>query len=336
MKTNPHRPTESPAYSVSGKSELSASHAYWLQLFTLLLALCSYGISSNLSAANSLASTDSVFRFQSKMAQRGHVASQYALAYMYESGQGTEKDLAQASEWYHKAAQQGFAPAKDRLVYIDILNNGFQAQQQRQWLLALKQNADDYNYKHQGESAFLLAQLYAAGLAVNKSLTMAIKYLHLAEAANVIGSDSEIRRVEAELDALRATYMPTASDTSQGTGKPPVDSKASAVKKQQTNSNPVQTSLDKKTAGHNSNAAAKPVFPAESRASSRPMNQPRVVDKHKVTASSPVTKKTPSATPPIRQKALPAAEQSSRAEKDEPHPMQIICSGWQRLDSACR
>lgn len=309
---------------------------YGLHLLTLLLALSSYSISSSLSADSNLAAADSVFRFQNKMAQRGHVASQYALAYMYESGQGTEKDLALATDWYRQAAQQGFVPAKDRLVYIEILNNGYETQQQRQWLLALKQNADDYNHKHQGESAFLLGQLYAAGLAVNKSLTMALKYLHLAEAANVIGSDSEIRRVEAELDALRETYMPTTSDTSQSTDKPPVDSKTSAIKKLQANSKPVKTRPDTSVSSHNNNAAAKPVAPTESRPSSRPVVQPRVVDKHKITASRPDTKNTPSAALPIRQKTTPPAQQTSTAEKDEPHPMQIICSGWQRMDSACR
>jgi len=75
-------PQKVQADSVCDQSELTASPAYWRQLFTLLRALGSYGISSNIRADSSLASTDSVFRFQSKMAQRGHVASQYALAYM--------------------------------------------------------------------------------------------------------------------------------------------------------------------------------------------------------------------------------------------------------------
>jgi hypothetical protein len=330
MKICPHGFT--PLDRDRQKSALIPPRRACLPLLTLLIAVCSYGTSSNLRAADSLAAADTVFRFQSKMAQRGHVASQYALAYMYESGQGTDKNLALAKDWYRQAAQQGFVPAQDRLVYIDILNNGYQQQKQQQWLLKLKRTADDYNHQHQGESAFLLAQLYAAGLAVNKSLTMAVRYFQLAEAANVIGSDSEIRRAEAELDALQQTYMPANSGTAQKSlqpDKPAADNKPAATAKPGGTIN--------KTAGASAN---QPAVKTNNRAEvTRP--KPRVAQPvHKTTGIDKPTaatgKNTQAATPGVQQQPAPAAGQNSKADQQEPHPMDLICSGWQRLSSACR
>lgn len=348
MKICPRGPTQRPRYNYSQQHQPGARSPHWLPMLSILIALCSYGTSSNLSAADSLAAADTVFRFQSKMAQRGHVASQYALAYMYESGQGTDKDLSLASNWYRQAAQQSYAPAKDRLIYIDILNNGYQPEQQQQWLLSLKQSADDYQHKHQGESAFLLAQLYAAGIAVNKSLSMALKYLHLAEAANVIGSDSEIRRVEAELEALREIYMPADKDTSAKPGKPASGNTTTPVKKQPTGTRPAQaganTSANKSAASRNHSTAAKRANSPQPRPAPQPAPQPasqakpltKSADKHKATASRAATKNTDAtASPTATQNSLPA-EQNSNPEQPEPHPMQVICSGWQRLNSACR
>lgn len=326
MKIYPHDATRTHSYR--HKSAAIAVRRYRLYLLTLLLALGSYTTSSSLSA-ESLAAADSVFRFQSKMAQRGHVASQYALAYMYESGQGTEKDLGLATDWYQKATQQGFVPARDRLVYIDILKSGFQPEKQ-QWLLKLKQTADDYNHKHQGESAFLLGQLYAAGLAVNKSLTMALKYLHLAEAANVIGSDSEIRRVEAELDALRASYADNEAETAPSTQQS--DKTTATTKPVQSTSKAAEVSTQKPPSQPAPRPVAQPV--------TRPVTQNKPAAKPAVkptaTAIPAGTKHTQTASVPARPQPVPAENQDSKAEPQEPHPMQVICSGWQRLNSACR
>lgn len=342
MKIYHAGPTETPRHTTSPTREFTSRPVHWLQLLSLALALCISGTTSL--SANSLAAADSIYRFQNKMAERGHVASQYALAYMYESGQGTDKDLAQATDWYRKAAQQGYIPARDRLVYIEILNNGYQPQQQQQWLLRLKQTADDYDHKHQGESAFLLGQLYAAGLALNKSLSMALKYLHLAEAANVIGSDSEIRRVEAELEALRANYVDPDSEPAKST---PQTGKASATAKpQQPVNKPAESTANKPA----SKPASQPVTRRAEAATPRPapspvaQNKPVVkpadkpASKHGAAAATADTKNTRAASSAARPQAAPAAKQDSKAEAEaqEPHPMQVICSGWQRLDSACR
>jgi len=320
--------TESPRYTTC-QHKFSATSVHWLRLLTLTLALCIPG-TNNLSA-NSLAAADSIYRFQSKMAQRGHVASQYALAYMYESGQGTDKDLAQATDWYKKAAQQNHIPSRDRLVYIEILNNGYQPQQQQPWLLRLKQTADNYDHKHQGESAFLLGQLYAAGLGVNKSLSMSLKYLHQAEAANVIGSDSEIRRVEAELETLRASYAISDRQAAQST---PQTAKTSTTAKPQ---QPVNKPASKQT----SQTAPQPAEAITPKSAAQPVSQNKPAYKPAdKPASNPVaaadTNNTRAVSSVATPQAVPAAKQNSKTGAQEPHPMMVICSGWQRLDSACR
>ena len=331
MKIHYQRSAQDPRTKTSQPPEFTVRPAH---LLTLLLALCSYFTSSNLSAT-SFAAADSIFRFQSKMAERGHIASQYALAYMYESGQGTSKDLKLATEWYQRTAQQGFSPAKDRLVYIDMLDKGYQPQQQQQWLLKLKQTADDYNHKHQGESAFLLGQLYAAGLAVNKSLTMSLKYLRLAEAANVIGSDSEIRRVEAELNALRKPYASPDKSTppsTQQTDKPANDNKTSSKLKQQPaidRPGPLQANktITKQNRHATSNRAEAVSPPAAHRLNAAKYNR---------TASTTTVSHTQTRASSTGAQAAPHTEQSHKQEQQEPHPMQVICSGWQRMNSACR
>lgn len=327
---------ESPRYTTC-QHKFSATSVHWLRLLTLTLALCIPG-TNNLSA-NSLAAADSIYRFQSKMAERGHVASQYALAYMYESGQGTDKDLAQATDWYKKAAQQNHIPSRDRLVYIEILNNGYQPQQQQPWLLRLKQTADNYDHKHQGESAFLLGQLYAAGLGVNKSLSMSLKYLHQAEAANVIGSDSEIRRVEAELETLRASYAISDRQAAQST--PQTAKTSTTAKPQQPVNKPAEFTTDKPASKQTSQPAPRHAETSTAQAAARPVSQNKPAYKPAdKPASNPVaaadTKNTRAVSSVATPQAVPAAKQNSKTGAQEPHPMMVICSGWQRLDSACR
>lgn len=48
-------------------------------------------------------------------AAKGHAAAQYALGHRYEMGDGVEKDLDQAMQWYEQAAKQGDVLAVQRL-----------------------------------------------------------------------------------------------------------------------------------------------------------------------------------------------------------------------------
>lgn len=45
------------------------------------------------------------------MAEQGNEDAQYALGMLYENGQGSEKDVASAIEWYRKASERGHTEA---------------------------------------------------------------------------------------------------------------------------------------------------------------------------------------------------------------------------------
>ncbi|MCW9012504.1 MAG: hypothetical protein OQL06_01880 [Gammaproteobacteria bacterium] len=147
-------------------------------------------------------SSASVFRFQKKMAEKGYAESQYKLAMMYESGSGVEQNLQTARIWYGRASYQNYKPARNRLTYLDIKQNGFK-KHHNEWLTELKREAE-FN---DGESLFLLGQMYSEGIGVQKSLTKAAAILRKAAAGNIPGSDAEITRIEKELHDLQQQYQ---------------------------------------------------------------------------------------------------------------------------------
>jgi uncharacterized protein len=63
------------------------------------------------------------FRFASlwnrKAAEQGHATAQYYLGREYYTGQGVEKDLAEAVKWFSKAAEQGNQDARWTLIMIE-------------------------------------------------------------------------------------------------------------------------------------------------------------------------------------------------------------------------
>jgi len=57
-------------------------------------------------------------------AERGHAASEYNLAVMYEQGLGVPQDDQEAKKWYIKAADRGFADAEYRIGVMHRLGEG--------------------------------------------------------------------------------------------------------------------------------------------------------------------------------------------------------------------
>ena len=58
-----------------------------------------------------------LFRVQLAMAEKGDVRAQYFLGEMHEQGLGTQQNIGEAFKWYEKAAEQGDAWAKRKLVH---------------------------------------------------------------------------------------------------------------------------------------------------------------------------------------------------------------------------
>ena len=55
------------------------------------------------------------FELCRKFAEQGNAAAQDGLGDCYYCGEGVDKDMAKAVEWYRKAAEQGYAPAQNNL-----------------------------------------------------------------------------------------------------------------------------------------------------------------------------------------------------------------------------
>jgi len=58
------------------------------------------------------------FQWYSKAAVQGYADAQYNLGWMYDAGEGTSTDVAQAVGWYRKAAEQGNADAQFSLAVM--------------------------------------------------------------------------------------------------------------------------------------------------------------------------------------------------------------------------
>lgn len=52
-------------------------------------------------------------------AEKGNAEAQYFLGNIYDFGDGQNRSLAKAAEWYRKAADQGYAPAQRSLTSVE-------------------------------------------------------------------------------------------------------------------------------------------------------------------------------------------------------------------------
>mgnify|MGYP000261205336 CR=1 FL=1 len=78
------------------------------------------------------------------LAEQGNSAAQYALGWMYESGQGTLQNYPQAAYWYSKAAEQGDVAAQYVLATMYSKGLGVVKDQQQavKWLLKAAEQGD--------------------------------------------------------------------------------------------------------------------------------------------------------------------------------------------------
>ncbi len=62
-----------------------------------------------------------LFHAQQQLAQSNRASAEYYLGEMYENGYGTPQNMDKAFEWYGKAAQQGYAEAKEKILNEDSI-----------------------------------------------------------------------------------------------------------------------------------------------------------------------------------------------------------------------
>lgn len=91
-----------------------------LKLITTSLFAVAFLLPLNVAAETPANSWTNIFKFQTKMAERGSVNAQYILGEMYEEGRGVEKSNAKAIEWYEKAQRSGHEDAAVRITQIKL------------------------------------------------------------------------------------------------------------------------------------------------------------------------------------------------------------------------
>ena len=152
-------------------------------------------LASPLTPAIAYSFSTGVFDFQQKLAKKGNPVAQYKLAYMYENGLGTKKNLGEALAWYKKAAAQRYPAAQMRITYIETKKNGYNQKKHSVWLSRLEQNAAE----NDGESLFLLGTMHKDGYIVKKDLKKAADLLKRASKKGVTSAETELESVQAIL-----------------------------------------------------------------------------------------------------------------------------------------
>ena len=258
-------------------------------------------------------SSSSVLLFQTKMAKKGSVESQYKLAYMYETGTHVEQNIDNAIDWYDIASAQGHQPSIDRLTYLQVKSGGYK-QAHIRWLGSLKEKAR----ARDNDALLLLGQMYAEGTAVNKSLTLSLKLLRRAGRSDRPEIESEITRVKAELDALQQQY--SHPDVNVKPDNAPVTSTQKHVPKQKK-----LTVVSNDSNKHNNQNSTKPlvkVLPAKRIVITKSLQQKNNIIN---TAKRVDTKTTTLLT-----------DTSVTTNYNYIHPMDIMCGGYNRLQNNCR
>jgi len=271
--------------------------------YTLFVALFATFLTSSYTIASTLNVSASVLKFQTKMAERGSVESQYNLGFMYETGSGTEQNFDKAIHWYKKASKKRYQPATNRITYLKLKSTGMKHEYVR-WLINLKTSAQE----NDKDALFLLGQMYAEGLGVNKSLTRSLELLRKARSKNVPSAESYIMQIESELAALQKKYA------SPLINKSPNES-SSIISKPL----PLEKNNQKKTSSVN--------------------NKPHTVKakvKHQVKQTVKKIKPANSHAQKIIKPITHIANTEAPIKPLYTHPMDTMCGGTNRFMSGCR
>jgi len=159
-----------------------------------IVSVSAFVLPTSLYADGLIDQSSNIFKFQQKLAMNDNEHAQYKLASMYETGDGTVKDLEQAKHWYSLAAKAGFQPAIHRESYLMIKEQGYKAKDAA-WLASVEADANN----HDAEAVFLLSQLYHQGLGVKKDLNKSLELLGQIKILGLANVDKELASVRAEI-----------------------------------------------------------------------------------------------------------------------------------------
>ena len=150
--------------------------SYFLLLFLLIVSTASQA--------------DALFDFQMKLAKKGNAEAQFKVGEMYESGTGVKQDMAEATNWITKAADQDHETANFKLLYWDMEKNGITD--------ANKAKFEDLQAKAKsgnGQAQYYVGKMYANGIGVKKNPDKAISWLNKAALVGVLQAEPEIVKI---------------------------------------------------------------------------------------------------------------------------------------------
>lgn len=149
---------------------------YFLLLFLLIVSTASQA--------------DALFDFQMKLAKKGNAEAQFKVGEMYESGTGVKQDMAEATNWITKAADQNHETANFKLLYWDMEKNGITD--------ANKAKFEDLQAKAEsgnGQAQYYVGKMYANGVGMKKNPDKAINWLNKAALVGVLQAEPEIVKI---------------------------------------------------------------------------------------------------------------------------------------------
>ena len=160
------------------------------------------------------------------LAAQGDIDAQFALGFLYNTGQGVPQDYAQAHKWYLKAAAQGHATAQVNLGVLYANGQGVPSDyaQARKWYL--KAAAQGH-----ARAQVKLGVLYAEGRSVPQDYVFSHMWFNLAAAQGeelaVIGRDQIAQKMTqeqiAEAQRLAREWKPIRSKVERGSSDSPLE-----------------------------------------------------------------------------------------------------------------
>ena len=133
-----------------------------------------------------------------ELAKSGDAESQYKLGLNYIYGTDVPKDNAKAAEWFKKASDQGFLPARRELGILLASGEGVEPDMQTA-VQYLSQAADELD----PSALYHLGLMYEIGIGVEKDLQKAVRMLAYAAEMGFPGADADAERVDAILTEQR-------------------------------------------------------------------------------------------------------------------------------------
>lgn len=137
-----------------------------------------------------------------EMALAGDAESQYKIGLNYIYGTDVPKDTSKAAEWFKKAADQGFLPARREYAILLASGDGVAIDMELA-VQYLSEAADQLD----PSALYHLGLMYENGIGVKKNLQMAVRMLAYAAEMGFPGADVDAEKVDKILYEERANKL---------------------------------------------------------------------------------------------------------------------------------